>query len=166
MKTSFNKIVGVMVAILLCTTIISGCGSDNNGNSSSAEVVIEANTIGTTYMAAFNASSATDVNAIVDDLLANVSTELDLVKMDVVPGYLNGFTEEINGFEQGVMFSPMIGSVPFVGYVFKSSDPEKLETALKNSADLRWNVCTEADEMVSLVKGNYVFFIMCLNEEQ
>ena len=37
---------------------------------------------------------------------------------------------------------------------------------LKENANLKWNVCTEADEMVSAVQGNYVFFIMCSNEKQ
>jgi len=165
----FKKTAIVMAVVSLGITTIAGCGSTAGTNESTEEVngapEVDASTIGGSYVVAFNASAADDVNAIADELLANVSTDLDLVKMDVVPGYLNGFTEEISGFDQGVMFSPMIGSIPFVGYVFKTADPATLEAALKNSADLRWNVCTEADEMVSAIKGDYVFFMMCSNEE-
>ena len=32
---------------------------------------------------------------------------------------------------------------------------------LKNAADLRWNICTEADELVVTQSGDKVFFLMC-----
>ncbi len=86
--------------------------------------------------------------------------------MEVEPGYLMGFTEEISGFDDGVMFAPMIGSVPFVGYVFTvSNDPEGFLATLNSCNDPRWNICTEADETVSTIYGDKVCFIMCSNEE-
>lgn len=167
MKKLFVKgLVVCMTTIMLGITVV-GCGNTDGAVSENAgtETVV-ANTVGTKYVAAFKATSADDVNAIADELMSGVETELGLVKMDVEPGYLNGFSAEINGFDQGVMFSPMIGSIPFVGYVFKTSDAAALETALKDNADMRWNVCTEADELVTAVKGDYVFFMMCTNDEQ
>ncbi len=86
--------------------------------------------------------------------------ELSIMNMPVTPGYLNGFEEEISGFNDGVMFSPMIGSIPFVGYIFETDTPDELAATLEEKAMLNWNICTTADEMVTAVSGNYVFFVM------
>jgi hypothetical protein len=62
------------------------------------------------------------------------------------------------------MFAPMIGSIPFVGYVFTLSDDADVEsfvTLLSENADPNWNICTEADETVIESAGNKVFFVMC-----
>lgn len=81
--------------------------------------------------------------------------------MPVEEGYLNGFTEQITGFDEGAVFSPSIGSIPFIGYVFKvSGGTEDFVDLLKASYDLRWNVCTQADEMVCGAKGDTVVFVM------
>lgn len=81
--------------------------------------------------------------------------------MEVEEGYLNGFTEEISGFKGGAMFGPAIGSIPFIGYVFEvEDDADGFIQTLKDCADLRWNVCTQADEMQAGVSGNYVCFVM------
>ena len=63
----------------------------------------------------------------------------------------------------------MIGTIPFVGYVFTVSDGGDVDAFvenLKNTADMRWNICTEADEMVVQAEGNRVFFVMCRNNEE
>ncbi len=83
--------------------------------------------------------------------------------MFVEPGYLNGFTQEIDGFTEGFMFGPEIGSIPFVGYVFTLEDgvnAEEFVETLKSAGDLRWNICTEADEMLTGVVGDKVCFVM------
>lgn len=83
--------------------------------------------------------------------------------MPVEEGYLNGFTDEVKGFQEGQMFGPMIGSIPFIGYVFVLEDGAKAEDFaenLKSLADLRWNICTAADEMEAGVAGNMVCFVM------
>ena len=38
--------------------------------------------------------------------------------MAVEPGFLQGFDADITGFDKGAVFMPMIGAIPFVGYVF------------------------------------------------
>ena len=83
--------------------------------------------------------------------------------MAVEPGLLNGFKGEITGFSEGASFGPLIGSIPFIGYVFKldpGADTEDFIKTLKDNADLRWNVCTEADEMLCEAVDNTVFFVM------
>ena len=62
------------------------------------------------------------------------------------------------------MFGPMIGSIPFIGYVFElkdETDVNQFISTLKSNADLRWNICTEADEMVVCSVDKKVFFVMC-----
>ncbi len=93
--------------------------------------------------------------------------------MPVEPGYLAGFDNaEITGFKEGASFGPMIGSVPFIGYVFileDGTDAASFISNLKSNANLRWNICVEAEEMVAGSSGNKVFFVMCnkdLNAEE
>ena len=68
------------------------------------------------------------------------------------------------GFSQGVMFAPVISTIPFVGYLFRleeqTSGQDFVQT-LRDAADPRWNICTEADETVVQQEGDIVFFLMC-----
>ena len=84
--------------------------------------------------------------------------------MPVEEGFLNGFDNEIHGFSEGAMFSPMVGTIPFVGYVFTlpaDADVDAFMNTLKENANLRWNICTTAEEMVTDAVGQTVFFVMC-----
>lgn len=100
-----------------------------------------------------------------DGLLTNSWIKFSGASMAVEEGYLTGFgNTEITGFKEGVMFGPVIGTIPFVGYVFETADEDGAEALLKTlteHADPRWNICTEAEETVSKVSGNKVFFVMC-----
>lgn len=174
-----------LTALLVTTLIVSmtACGNNAESNDTSASTDIStetsldtststeeiipptASTIGAKYLAAFSSSPTSTVGESVDELIELNFFDAGLVRMDVEEGYLNGFTEEIHGFTNGAMFSPMIGSIPFVGYVFESENPNDLLASLNACADPAWNVCTRADETVSFVKGNLVFFLMCSNEE-
>ena len=84
---------------------------------------------------------------------------------EVEPGLLNGFYDaEISGFQSGGMFGPMMGSIAFVGYVFDLADDADVEAFKKNltdNANLRWQICVTADEMLCESNGDKVFFIMC-----
>ena len=84
---------------------------------------------------------------------------------EIEPGLLAGFgNTEIKGFKSGASFGPMMGTQPFIGYVFElesGADVNAFISTLKSNADLRWNVCTEAEEMVAGNVGNKVFFVMC-----
>lgn len=106
-----------------------------------------------------------DAAAIADTLIQNPAILFSGTTMPIEPGYLAGFgNTEISGFTQGVSFAPMIGTIPFVGYIFKleeGTDAEAFQNLLKDNADLAWNICTQADELVVEVSGNTVFFLMC-----
>ena len=79
-------------------------------------------------------------------------------------GLLMGFDNaEITGFQEGVMFGPMMGTIPFVGYIFELEDGADVDAfvkTLKDNANLRWNICTEAEELTVDSEDNTVFFLM------
>jgi len=129
-----------------------------NGNTSTST---GEETLGSKLVAEFKSimPGATSIENVANALAQKA--DMDCVVTKVQEGYLNGFSDEVKGFSDGYCFSPMIGSIPFVGYVFESSDAEALKTTLLNLADPRWNICTEAEETVVAVVGNYVFFAMC-----
>lgn len=101
--------------------------------------------------------------------LAAALVEMSLIPfsgttMDVEPGYLNGFTQDVTGFSEGTFFGPMISSIPFAGYIFRldeGEDTAAFMAQLEESSDLAWNVCTTADEKVIGAEGSTVFFVMC-----
>ena len=112
-------------------------------------------------------SGENDVQALADALLQSGMLPFDGVSMEVEPGWLMGFTADIEGFEKGVMFGPAIGAIPFVAYVFQLESADACEAfcaKLLENADPRWNICTEADETVCGSAENLVFFVMCSND--
>ena len=83
--------------------------------------------------------------------------------MEVEPGYLAGFSEEIGGFEKGAMYGPMMGSIAFAGYIFELADGADVNAFienLKNVADPRWNICVAADYTQVGAYNNTVYFLM------
>lgn len=122
--------------------------------------------LGKTLAAVFLAcDDAASCQTIAEDILAQEAILFAGQTSPVTPGLLTGFgNEEITGFSDGVMFAPVIGSIPFVGYVFQlSSEAETADFVhlLQENANPRWNVCTEAEETVIQEKGDKVFFLMC-----
>ena len=107
-----------------------------------------------------------DVSAqeMADHILANSIIQFSGTTMAVEEGLLAGFNNaEITGFDEGVMFAPMICSIPFVGYIFTlpdGADTEAFLQLLTDNADPRWNICTEADETVTGKAENMIFFVM------
>ena len=131
-------------------------------------------TLGTILAADFVTQVTANENAtaleIADAVLTNEKIAFAGATMEVEPGLLNGFgNAEITGFSEGAMFGPMIGTIPFIGYIFTledGTDVEAFKDNLKTNGDLRWNICTEADEMVVESAGNKVFFVMCPSSMQ
>lgn len=127
-------------------------------------------TVGQTLLADFKAKAGatSDALSLAEKLIANPIIPFSGATMPVEPGLLSGFgNTEIKGFKEGATFGPMIGSVPFIGYVFVLEDGASASdfiATLKKNADLRWNICVEAEEMVTGSAGNKVFFVMCPKE--
>ena len=125
----------------------------------------EKKSVGNTLLSAFKEkASSSNALSLAESLCTNPVIPFSCMAVPVEPGYLTGFDNtEIKGFKEGAMFGPMIGTHPFVGYVFTLEDSKDVSafiSTLKSSANLRWNICTQADEMVSGSVGNKVFFVM------
>ncbi len=123
-------------------------------------------TVGNKLLAEFKSKANSGSALSIAESLANGgSLPFMAGAMEVEPGFLSGFDNaEITGFKSGAVFQPMIGSIAFIGYVFELDDgvsASDFVANLKNSANLRWNICVEAEEMVTGVVGNKVFFVMC-----
>lgn len=115
-------------------------------------------------------SGVKDAQGIVDVLLSEGKLPFEGgMSAEMEEGFLMGFSADIEGFEKAVMFGPMIGAIPFVGYVFELASADECEAfcaKLLENADPRWNICTEADETVCGSAENLVFFVMCSNQTE
>ena len=165
-----KKLIALMLTLVMVLSL-AACGAskdktpDANNQNNDANQEVVANTIGTKLYVDFKGNSDKTCQEIADGLLQNEVIQFMGASMPVEPGLLNGFDNaEITGFKEGVMFGPAIGTIPFIGYVFEledGTDAEAFKTTLKDNANLRWNICTEAEEMVAESEGNKVFFVMC-----
>ena len=127
---------------------------------------VASKTLGNTLLAEFKKkASSMGTEELANALISNPAIQFMGGAMPVEEGLLSGFDNtEIKGFKSGAVFMPMIGSIPFIGYVFElenSADVPAFISTLKSSANLRWNICVTADEMVTGSVGNKVFFVMC-----
>ena len=167
-----KKIIALLMATLLIMSL-TACGknedtsSENDGVSSS---VTETNnssdaTVGETLLADFKADTNGTTEEIANRLLSNKIIEFMGTAMPIEEGLLSGFDNaEIKGFKEGTMFAPMMSSIAFVGYIFElaeDADVDAFKTTLNDSANLRWNICVEAEELIVENEGNKVFFLMC-----
>ncbi len=125
-----------------------------------------AQTVGNILLGEFKAQAGSkDALAIAESLAQSSILPFMAGAMEVEQGLLSGFDNyEVKGFQKGATFMPMMGSIAFVGYVFELEDgvnPADFIADLKKNANLRWNICVEAEEMVTGNVGNKVFFVMC-----
>lgn len=134
-----------------------------------SEASVSSVPVGETLLADFLAAKTENPEMSAEDLanavMADPAIPFMPMVMPVEAGLLNGFgNAEIDGFDEAAMFAPMIGSIPFVGYIFNLSadtDVDAFVQLLKDNADLRWNICTEADDLVVECVDSTVFFLMC-----
>ncbi len=157
-----KKVIAIVMAALMIFAL-AACGS--NGGTTEPETTAPApTTVGTKLLADFKTMTDKTPQEIADALLTNEVIQFMPATMPVEEGFLNGFNNEIKGFEEGVMFGPAIGTIPFVGYIFtvaEGGDVDAFVTTLETEANLRWNICTEAEELIVEAAGNTVFFVMC-----
>lgn len=130
---------------------------------------ISGDTVGNILVQEFHALKAENpqisAQEMADAIITNPIIAFGPATAEVEEGLLSGFgNTEITGFNSGVMFAPVIGSIPFVGYVFtldEGADVDAFMQTLKDNADPRWNICVEAEETVVESADNMVFFVMC-----
>ena len=163
---------GNRVFFVMCPTTH---GEPDEGNGSTEAEVIEPNaaegTLGATLWNAFLGIAADMAGSTADEMAFWLVQEPEIsgfMNMPVEEGLLSGFDNyEVKGFENGAIFAPMIGSIPFVGYIFnlaEGADVNAFINELSANCNPRWNICVEADQTVIGAYGNTVFFLMCPSE--
>lgn len=125
------------------------------------------NTVGSalwnSFLETLEANPETSALDIVNTLSTNPVIQFMAMASESEPGYLAGFSEEITGFESGASYGPMIGSIAFIGHIFKLADGADVNAFienLKSKADPRWNICVAADFVQAGAYGNTVYFLM------
>ena len=187
-----KKIITLFLALLLVFSL-TACGADTEPEVTEPSTAEQPTTVQPTTVQPTETEEATEAPSVTEDnaspaqtLLAQFKEMMNGVEdltaeemanrlisneiipfapmvMAVEPGYLNGFGEEITGFAEGATFGPMIGTIPFVGYVFRldaDADVDAFVQTLKDQAMLNWNICTQADEMLCDAVDHTVFFVM------
>lgn len=159
-----------LMALFLATVMVVGvvaCGktsTEPNKEQTNQEEVKAPETVGEFLLADFKANASGTAQEIADKVIANEIIPFAPMVTPVEPGFLMGFDNvEIKEFKEAVMFGPMMGTIPFVGYIFvldDGADVDAFMTTLKDNANLRWNICTEAEELTVAKEGNKVFFLM------
>lgn len=170
-------IASALVFVLLATALVA-CGGTKDITPDVAEGSV-GHTVWTAFDAAYTANPEMDMAELLNGIFYNEETEETL--LPIFPSamplerewltdeegnlYLSGFNGAFTAeFVSATQFAPMIGVIPFMGYVFElaeDADVAAFIQYLKDNANLRWNVCTAADDMVIGTKGNLVFFLMC-----
>lgn len=153
-----KRLTAIFLAVLAILTL-AACGQGNAAPG----------TTGTTLAQVFEeqvkADANIDLTTLGDKLMNGSGLPITGEAAPVEPGLLMGFgNDEITGFSEGVMFAPVISTIPFVGYLFRldaGTDGDAFVQMLKDQANPRWNICTEADETVVRREGDVVFFVMC-----
>ena len=182
-----KKIIALLLTLVLAFSVVACTKTtDNNENNTpdtsdvavdTEDIVSDENdapaaegaSVAQTLVSEFKtlaADTSLNAQAIADALLG--STVLSNVgmmgTMPIEDVYLSGFDNyEVKGFDECVMFSPMIGTIPFVGYVFTVADgvdAAAFASDLEANANLRWNICVAADEVATAVEGSKVMFVM------
>ncbi|MBO5395990.1 MAG: hypothetical protein J6A97_03820 [Clostridia bacterium] len=162
-----KKVIAIVLALVVVIGLVA-CATvgGNNDETTTLEETTGAATVANTFAEAFKAEAAKEgatTNTIATALSTNELVAFMPMVQDMEAGYLAGFSADITGFKACTAFVPMIGTIPFVSYVFEleaDADKDAFITTLKDNADLRWNICTAAEEMVAETEGNFVFFVM------
>ena len=168
-----KKIIALVLTLVMVLAF-AACGetADQNGTATPTaeapnptEETKFPETVGEKIYADFKADHSGSAQEIADRLLKNEIIQFMSGAMPVEEGLLSGFDNyEVKGFKEGVMFGPMMGSIAFVGYIFvleDGADVETFKTNLKDNANLRWQICVQAEELIVENEGNIVFFLMC-----
>ncbi len=155
-----KRIIALLLASIMVLSMVA-CGTTKEENKDDAKTP---QTVGETLLNEFKANPEGTAQEIAERIIGNEIIPFMGGATPIEPGLLSGFDNvEITGFKEGCMFGPMMGTIPFVGYIFvleDGADVDAFVTTLKDNANLRWNICTEAEELTVESEDNTVFFLM------
>lgn len=156
------KLVLIIISLVLSLCSITGC-KKNQEISNKENQEIEKETVASTLAKQFKEEikDEKDILKVANNISKNeimaISTEVITIENN---NYISGFQTEIKDYNKAVSIVPIIGTIPFVAYIFEVENAESFAENLRSNANLRWNICTEADNMEIAIENNYVFFVM------
>ena len=153
------RVVSALLAALLLLGL-TACGQEETKEPETmGEILLQE------FETQYQADPQADLSTLAQAVLSQEVVGFQGTTAPVEPGTLMGFGgATIQGFSQGVMFAPLIGAIPFLGYLFRldaDTDGDAFVNTLQDNADLRWNICSQADECIVEQKDDVVFFLMC-----
>ena len=164
-----KKVIAIVLALIVVIGLVACATTGNNDETTTLEETTAGEmTVAATFVEAFKAEAVKE-GATANTIATALSTNETVAFMPMVQdmeadAWLAGFdAETMTGYEACTAFMPMIGTIPFVSYVFElaeGADVDAFKTTLSDNANLRWNICTAAEEMLIETEGNFVFFIM------
>ena len=104
--------------------------------------------------------NASNVKEVLTYIADSGALPFECMVEDIPEDYMIGFTARTEKFNDGAYLAPIIGAQPFIVYLFQTDNTRDLETELRANADLRWNICTQASEIVCEEFGEYLLFAM------
>lgn len=161
-----KKIIALLLTLIMVLAF-AACGQTGSETPTPTptEEAKTPETVGEILYADFKADHSGTALEISERISGNEIIQFMGGAMAVEEGLLSGFDNfEVKGFKEGAMFGPMMGSIAFVGYIFTledGADVEAFKTSLKDNANLRWQICVQAEELIVENEGNTVFFLMC-----
>lgn len=156
------KLILVTITLIFSACLISGCSQNKEVKEDTNQKEEKKSVAGVlTQQFKDEIKSENDIQKVATSIAKNKVLPIEVdVSVLGKEDYISGFQTEIKGFDQAVVIRPMIGSIPFIAYIFEIEDADGFSKKLKSNADLRWNICTEADDMEVAVVDHYVFFVM------
>lgn len=151
------KVCLILIIMIVGISLITGCGNKKTNKPE------EPNTVATKLSKQFESlvKKEKNIETVAQELSKSEVIVPEVQTYEIKNGdYIAGFKEEIKGYKNAIGIAPMINTIPMIAYIFEVEEPEKFAEFLEENADLRWNICTEADEMKVTVVDNYIFFIM------
>lgn len=155
-----NKIILILSIFVFGISFFTGCGNkENTTKIENTDNKTVANTLSETFEKEIKKQK--DIEKVAQKISENEIIVPAVQTFTISEGdYLSGFKEEIKGFDKVVGIVPMIGTIPFIAYIFETKNPKELAKVLEENAQLNWNICTQADEMKITMVDNYIFFVM------
>ena len=159
-----KRVLALLLASIMVLSMVA-CGTTKEDDK---EETKEPQTVGEILVNEFEDNPEGTAQEIAERIIGNEIIPFMGGATPIEPGLLTGFDNaEITGFKEGCMFGPMMGTIPFVGYIFvleDGADVDAFEETLEDNANLRWNICTEAEELTVESEDNTVFFLMSPKE--
>lgn len=147
----------IAIVIIISLIFITGCGNKQKKNDNN-----QANTLATKLVLTFKETikEEKDLEKVATKISEDENIKIAVEVSEIEEGYLDGFDNEITGFKKAYAIRPMISTQPFIAYVFETNNTKELENTLKENANKRWNICTEAEELEISIVNDYVFIVM------